>query len=119
MIFGDIIKEVVEKLDGAISGVIMGVDGIALEAFAKNGGSFDIQTAGIEYASILKDVQKVAGEMKSGKVSEMSIQSENHIVIIESINPEYFFALAIVPNGNFGKARYLMRTAVPRIVKEL
>ena len=31
----------------------------------------------------------------------------------------YFLALAITPEGNFGKGRYLMRTSAPKLIAEL
>jgi predicted regulator of Ras-like GTPase activity (Roadblock/LC7/MglB family) len=119
MIFGDLIREVLNRLDGGIAGVIMGLDGIALEAVSKNGIEVEIQTAGIEYATILKDVRRVSGDLKSGRVSEVSILAEKYTLIIEPITEEYFFALAVSPNGNFGKARYLMKLAVPKIQEAL
>ena len=35
------------------------------------------------------------------------------------ILPAYFLALAMTPEGNFGKGRFLMRTAVPKLLAEL
>jgi hypothetical protein len=35
------------------------------------------------------------------------------------ISPQYFIAIAIAPEGNFGKARFLARLATPTLVAQL
>ena len=119
MIFGELIREALEKIEGGVAGVIMGTDGIALDSFSKKEGTIEIQTAGIEYAAILKEVRRIAGELKTGGVREFSVIGESHILIVEPVNDEYFFAMAVLPEGNFGKARYTMKMTVPKIRKEL
>jgi hypothetical protein len=39
--------------------------------------------------------------------------------LIRLLNPEYFVAMTIAPGGNFGKARFLLRTLTPKLVDEL
>jgi len=41
------------------------------------------------------------------------------VTIIRTLGDTYFLALAMKPDGNFGKGRYLMRTAAPKIMAEL
>ena len=41
------------------------------------------------------------------------------MTLIRVLSETYFLALAIRPDGNFGKGRYLMRTAAPKLVAEL
>jgi hypothetical protein len=35
------------------------------------------------------------------------------------ISPQYFIGIALAPEGNFGKARYLARLATPALVAQL
>jgi hypothetical protein len=35
------------------------------------------------------------------------------------LNEEYFVALALLPDGNFGKGRYLLRTVAPKLLEQL
>ena len=41
------------------------------------------------------------------------------ITLIRMLSDTYFLALALAPDGNFGKGRYLMRTAAPKLLAEL
>ena len=38
--------------------------------------------------------------------------------IIRLLGDTYFLALTMTPGGNFGKGRYLMRTAAPKLMAE-
>jgi hypothetical protein len=35
------------------------------------------------------------------------------------LTPQYFVAIAMAPEGNFGKCRYLVRLATPGLVAQL
>jgi hypothetical protein len=35
------------------------------------------------------------------------------------VTPQYFLAVAVAPDGNLGKTRFLMRLAAPKLVAEL
>jgi hypothetical protein len=35
------------------------------------------------------------------------------------VSPEYFIVVALKPDGNFGKARYLLRITAPKLRSEL
>ncbi|UCD85052.1 MAG: roadblock/LC7 domain-containing protein [Deltaproteobacteria bacterium] len=118
MVFGEIIKEVVERVEGGLAGVIMGVDGIAVDNYIKGGGELEIQSVGAEYAVIVEQVKGVSEMLKSGKLKEFITFSEGFILIIHSINEDYFAALALKPEGNYGKGRYLLRMAIPKIRAE-
>jgi len=118
VVFGEIIMEVVEKVEGGVAGVIMGVDGIAIDNYIKGESSLEIQSVGAEYAVILQQVKGVSEMLKSGKLKEFIIFSEGFILIIHSINEDYFAALALKPEGNYGKGRYLLRMAIPKIRAE-
>ena len=39
--------------------------------------------------------------------------------LIRTLGDTYFLALTMKPDGNLGKARFLMRTAAPKLIAEL
>ena len=39
--------------------------------------------------------------------------------VIRYINDEYFVAVALRPDGNFGKARFKLRTAASQLIADL
>lgn len=107
------IKEIVEESGGGLGGVIMGYDGIAIDEYVREGAGLDVQTMTIEYASVLKEVKRTVGVLKTGELEEVSIISEKCSVIVRGISDDFFIALVLPADGNFGKARFLLKRAVP------
>jgi predicted regulator of Ras-like GTPase activity (Roadblock/LC7/MglB family) len=68
---------------------------------------------------VLSQVRQSAEMFSAGALNELSIRSERLTTIIRPVNEEYFVALALVPEGNFGKGRYLLRVHAPKLVQDL
>jgi len=117
MIFEDVLKEIVERSDGVQGAVIMGMDGIAIGEHLVD-PSCAIQTVGIEYALAIKSIQKASQSLSAGTVQEVLVNTQSNIFILRLITDDYFIAVAMVPEGNHGKTRYLMRLSVPSLLKE-
>jgi hypothetical protein len=41
------------------------------------------------------------------------------VTLIRVLNDTYFLAVTLKPEGNLGKARYLLRVSAPKILAEL
>lgn len=117
--FQEHLKRMVENTDGGVAGLLMGFDGIAVESYVVSEGGVDIQTVGMEFSFILTQVRKAAEILEVGTVSEVTIRAEALTILIRVLSSEYFMALAIRPEGNFGKGRYLLRVVAPKIQSEL
>ena len=57
--------------------------------------------------------------LKTGAVTELSVNSEKVFTIIRMVSPEYFLVLALRPEGNYGKGRYVLRVTAPKVRAEL
>ena len=118
------LESVVNQVDGAIACSVMGFDGIPIETHQKGdqkdqAESLELTTAWVEYANILTQVKNAAEMLKTGSVSEISINSEKVITLMRMVSPEYFLVLALKPDGNYGKGRYVLRITAPRVKAEL
>jgi predicted regulator of Ras-like GTPase activity (Roadblock/LC7/MglB family) len=109
----------VERTEGGIASLLMGFDGIPVDNYVKIGTKLDVESIGMEYSVILTQINKAAGMLEAGTAREVSIQTETMTTLIRLLNPEYFVAMTIAPGGNFGKARFLLRTLTPKLVDEL
>jgi len=116
--FKEAIRDVVEGTDGGIAGILMDFEGIAVDSYVK-GDSLDINAVGAEFSVILKSIQRATESLEAGGAREIAIQSEKVTTLIRILNDEYFLALTLSPDGNFGKGRYLMRTAAPKLLEQL
>lgn len=123
MSFTEHLKSVVEGVDGAIACSVMGFDGISVETFPKDmperALEMDLQAAWVEFANLLTQAKLAAETLKTGKVDELSLNSEKVITVLRMVNQDYFMVIGLAPTGNYGKARYLLRITAPKVAKEL
>ena len=113
------LREIVDKTEGGVAGLIMDSEGIAVDSYARDDAPFDITTVGIEFGVVLGSIKRAADSLEAGKTSEIAIGTEKMITLIRTLNETYFLALALRPDGNLGKGRYMMRTAAPKLLAEL
>jgi predicted regulator of Ras-like GTPase activity (Roadblock/LC7/MglB family) len=117
--FQDALREIVEKVEGGVAGLIMDSEGIAVDSYAKDGAPFDITTIGIEFGVVLGSIKRAAESLDAGKAQEVAINTDKMITVIRTLGDTYFLAVALRPDGNLGKGRFLMRTAAPKLIAEL
>ena len=118
--FRENLSRMVDSVEGGVAGLLMGFDGIAVDSYWKdNAGGVNIENVGMEYSFILGQVKKAAESLEVGGVNELTIKAERLTTLIRVINDDYFVALAMTPEGNFGKGRYLMRVLAPKLQEEL
>ncbi len=117
--FRETLREIVEKTEGAMAGLVMDSEGIAVDSYARADAPFDITTVGIEFGVILGSIKRAAESLEAGRAREIAIATDKMIAIIRTLGDSYFLAVALQPDGNFGKGRFLMRSAAPRLLAEL
>ena len=119
--FQTLLKEVLDSVDGGLATLVMDFQGIAMDTYAKPNPSvdIDINTIGAEFSVVLKSIQRASEMLESGEPTEVTIQAEKVTTLIRMISDTYFIAITMLPGANLGKARYLLRTRVPALLKEL
>lgn len=117
--FKDALRDLVEGTDGGLAGLLMDSSGIALESYAKDDAPFDINTIGIEFSVVIGSIKRAAEMLEAGAANEIAVGTDRLVTIIRTLGDTYFLALAMKPDGNFGKGRFLMRTAAPKLMAEL
>lgn len=118
--FNERLRSIVHAVDGAIAASIMGIDGIPVDAYERRGDdSIELEPLLIEYSALIMQVQNSAQMFAAGQLEELSIKSERLVTIIRPVNREYFIALALSSDANFGKGRYLLRINAPRLASAL
>jgi predicted regulator of Ras-like GTPase activity (Roadblock/LC7/MglB family) len=106
--FSEILQRIVEETGGGIGAVLMGYDGIAIDQYFAPDEALDLHMVVVEYSNVLKEIRKTADILSLGDMEEISIRTDRFIIVIRMLNEEYFVALVINRDGNFGKGRYLM-----------
>jgi len=116
--FRETLEKMANNCDGAIATLVMGFDGIPVESVIKD-ESVDVHTVSTEFSFVLTQVRKAAEILEVGLLDEVSIRSENLTFVVRVLTEEYFLGMALSPQGNFGKGRFLMRLALPELRAEL
>jgi predicted regulator of Ras-like GTPase activity (Roadblock/LC7/MglB family) len=123
MSFESVLQEIVEGCGGGIGAALMGADGIPIAEFVSSDAASplaeDIGVAGVEFGRILEETRKAADALGGGAVVENVVVLAKFSLIFRSVDEETFLVVAVTPDGNLGKARYLMRRHLIAIRQEL
>lgn len=117
--FNEILKRVVEETGGGIGAVLMGYDGIAIDQYFSPDEEMDLQMVVVEFSNVLKEIRRTAEILSLGEMKEISIRTDHFVIIIRMLNDDYFVALIINHNGNFGKGRYMMSRECYNLIEAL
>lgn len=118
--FREHLQEVVKAVDGAVACSLMGVDGIEVDTHQVDElGSADVRNLIVEYSSLLRLAREAGETHQAGEVAELCIQTDRVLTVARLVSPEYFMVVALRPDGNFGKARYMLRVTAPKLRSEL
>ena len=118
VMFKEALAAVVEGTEGGMASTLMDFQGVAVESYVK-GEFFDIDTVGAEFSVVVKSIQRAAESLEAGGASEVAVLADKMITVIRVVNQDYFLAVTLKPDGNVGKARYLLRTTAPKLLPEL
>lgn len=117
--FAETLKKVVDNVDGGIAALVMGLDGIPVDTYVRQADRVDVTTVGMEFSFILSQIKKAGDSLQVGALEELVVKAQGLLLICRMISPQYFIGVALSPEGNFGKARYLARLATPALVAQL
>jgi predicted regulator of Ras-like GTPase activity (Roadblock/LC7/MglB family) len=126
MSFETTLREIMEGSGGGLGIALMGSDGIPiiqlapeLEVGVSNPLGDDIGNAAVEFARILCEIQKVSDALNAGAMAETVITLARFQLLFRQVDDDVFLALALSPEGNAGKARYLIRRHLHALRSEI
>jgi predicted regulator of Ras-like GTPase activity (Roadblock/LC7/MglB family) len=117
--FKETLEAIIERTEGSLGALIMGIDGIAVERSLKEEGhEANLDVAAAEFTSLLRSAQRAGKDTGLGHLHELVITLDDAIVLMRLLGREYFVVLAISPDGNFGRARFELRKAELQMASE-
>ncbi len=117
--FKSIMKDVVTSCTGGVGAVLMGYDGIGIDQYCIDDNIMDLNLVGIEYSNVTKEIRNAVSVLTVGALEEVSIKTDQYYVIIRSLTDEYFVALLIARDGNYGQGRYLLMREATKLRQAL
>jgi len=124
MSFESILKSIVDEGKGVIGVALIESDGIPIvqvHGASRSGDPLngDIGPAGVEFGRILSDVTKASDAIGGGPMAEVVMVLARTTLIFTLVEDDVILVAALSPDGNLGKARYLMRRSLMAIRQEL
>jgi predicted regulator of Ras-like GTPase activity (Roadblock/LC7/MglB family) len=125
MSFDAILDEIVNGCGGGIAAALMGIDGISIAEVVSDREDVrevlveEIGTAGAEFGRILAEIGKASDALGGGAVNETAVVMSRFTLVFRNVDDETFLVVAIAPDGNLGKARYLIRRQLNFLRQEL
>lgn len=121
MNFEQVLRTIVEECGGGIGAALMGNDGIPIEMYVSPEATsdFEIDTAGVEFGRILEEIRKASDALGGGMVDETVVRAARFSLVFRTVDDENFLIVGVAPEGNLGKARYLLRRYLLSIRSEL
>ena len=124
MVFAETLRAMVDGCGGGIAAALMGRDGIPIEQVAASDASSaalmeDVGVAGVEFGRIVDEVRKASDSLAGGQPRECIFVLQRFTIVVHGVDDETFVALVLTPDGNLGKARYLIRRHLMAIRAEL
>ena len=124
MSFASILQEIVDECGGGLAAALMGADGIPIDQVEASGEvsealSDEVEVLGVEFGRILDELRKASDSVSGGTLEEVSIRLANFWVLMRVVDEETYLVLAVGPDGNAGKARFLMRRQLMALREEL
>lgn len=124
MSFHSILESILSESSGGLGIALMGTDGIPIEQVQGRAADRavlgdDVGTAGAEFGRILDEIRKAADVLGGGAIQETVVSLAGFSLVFRAVDEELFVVLALSPDGNLGKARYLIRRHLNEIREEL
>jgi predicted regulator of Ras-like GTPase activity (Roadblock/LC7/MglB family) len=117
--FKQALEEIIERTEGAMGALIMGMDGIAVErVFLPEGDEANMDVAATEITSLVRGALRAGSNTGLGTLNEMVINFERVRILARMFSTEYFVVLAIRPDGNLGRGRFELRKAELQLARE-
>ena len=117
--FKEVLETILERTEGSLGALIMGLDGIAVERLLKETGQeANLDVAAAEFTSLVRGAQRAGKDTGLGDLRELVISLAGAVVLMRLLGRDYFVVLAISPEGNLGRARFELRKAELQISSE-
>ncbi len=115
--FSEYLDGLIQKIDGTLGVAVMGMDGISIEKRLTD-SSVNIESLAAEYTSSLRTLSSTTQDAGLGTLEEFVVSTDQRIVAIRMITPEYFLFTLLRKDANLGRARYELKRGRYLLAKE-
>ncbi|NNE99761.1 MAG: hypothetical protein HKN25_12140 [Pyrinomonadaceae bacterium] len=110
--FKEVLQEILDRTEGCLGVLIIGLDGIAAEKLWHDDVTdLNLQIAVTEYVALAKDARHLSSDNDLSPLREMMISNGDESFIMRLIDDEHFLTVILSKDANSGRARYELRRA--------
>ncbi len=106
------------KVEGITSAVVVSRDGFVIEGVSSN-GNIDNEAVGAVISAGIGSSAVMGGELKVGAMSQMMIEYEQGVVVVNFLGEEAVLATVADGRANLGNVRYQVKKRSPGILAAL
>lgn len=113
------LESILERTEGSLGALIMGVDGIHVErVLSAEGQAANLDVAATEITSLIRSARRTGSDVELGEPQEMILIYPRAALVVRMLGADYFLLLAVAPDGNLGRGRFEARKAELDFAKE-
>ncbi len=123
MNFENTLQKMIQDCPGVVGIALMGSDGIPVAQAHVDAGQpgeagelgemgeagEEVTAAGVEFGRLLDEMRKSSDAIGAGRLEESFVGLGHAWLLFRVVDSEFFLISVLRPQGNLGKARYLMR----------
>lgn len=117
MNFQERLKETLERIPGAQSLSLIGIDGIPIESVGQS--ELDVETLSAELTTFIRNLSVTNSELKIGKLYQLALVCEDFTHLLFAITKDYYLFCILQERCYFGKARYELFKLSIKLKEEL
>jgi predicted regulator of Ras-like GTPase activity (Roadblock/LC7/MglB family) len=115
--FGQILREAVEAVPGALAGVFAAADGEPVDAYPAEEERWPLVAA--HYGVVLASVQAALHTLHYGEAEALVIRHPRLIVLLEAVREGYFAMLGVAPPIHLATALDVLARAASKLREEM
>lgn len=115
--FLETLKDIVNRLGDVECILLMGTDGLPIEKVIRN-EALNIEMLTAEFTTVLRNTVQTANEVEAGALDEIVLLTDQMVLLLKAITPEYFLMMILPQGANLGRARFELKKARYVLEKE-
>lgn len=116
--FKQLLENLLDNVDGAVVGLVGGLDGLLVDHVSRQDGYSHEQMAA-DCTQLLKSAMQTAASLPAGSLQELSLSTRELRLVLRLLSESYFVALLLSESANLGRARFELRKMHFDLEKEL
>ena len=116
--FREHLQRISDRVEGTVALSLVAKDGIAVATVNSDPG-LDLDVLAAELVAQARAISENHRELEAGDVQHLAVATEKMTVMVSSVAADYYLLLVLGPEGNYGRARFVLRRARLLLEREL